>query len=128
MVFFCGFVVCLSGLFFVFERSDEFLLSVIAYNYSPFLYLFDPTDSSIFRGLILSKVFSVVVILRACCGSEICFSIVQAVMIDVVDEEIVGRADYFTVHHDRNILFAGSFGSAGIEGVLALDDTPFVLI
>ena len=72
--------------------------------------------------------YPVVVILRACCQPEIGFSIVQAVMINVVDEEMVGRVDYFTMHPDRNILFADVNGSAGIEGITALDGTPFVLI
>jgi len=78
--------------------------------------------------LTLSKVYLVVVILRACYRPEIGFSIVQAVMINVVDEEIVGRVDYFTMHHDRNILFANVNGSAGIEGICALADMPFVLV
>ena len=76
----------------------------------------------------LSKAYPVVAILRACCLSEIGFSIVQAVMINVVDEEILGRVDYFTMHHDRNILFANVNGSAGIEGICALADMPFVLV
>jgi len=73
-------------------------------------------------------VYPVVAILRACCLSEIGFSIVQAVMINVVDEEIVGRVDYFTMHPDRNILFADAFVSVGIEGICALAGMPFVLI
>ena len=32
------------------------------------------------------------------------------------------------VHPDRNILFTGAFGTAGIEGIYALDGKPFVLI
>jgi len=71
---------------------------------------------------------TVVVILRACCEAEIGFSIVQAVMINVVDEEMAGRVDYFTVHPDRNILFADVNGSAGVEGITALYGIPFVLI
>ena len=72
--------------------------------------------------------YPVVAILRACCEPEIGFSIVQAVMINVVDEETVGRVDYFTVHPDSNILFADVTGSSGIEGISALDGIPFVLI
>ena len=49
-------------------------------------------------------------------------------MINVVDEEIIGRVDYFTMHPDRNILFADAFVSVGIEGICALAGMPFVLI
>jgi hypothetical protein len=49
-------------------------------------------------------------------------------MINVVDEEMVGRVDYFTVHFHRNTLSADSIGSDGIEGIWALGDMPFVLI
>ena len=61
--------------------------------------------------------YPVVVILRACCEPEIGFSIVQAVMINVVDEEMAGRVYYLPVHPDRNILFADVNGSACIEGI-----------
>jgi len=91
MVLFCCLVVCLCGLFFVFEIPDAYVLSFIAYNNSPFLAPFPPTDSRIFRGFILSKLFPVIGILGACCEPEVGFSIVQAVMINVVDEEMAGR-------------------------------------
>ena len=32
-------------------------------------------------------------------------------MINVVDQEILGRVEYITVHPERNILFAGAFVS-----------------
>ncbi len=36
VVFFCGFVVCLCGLNFIFEIPDGYILSFMANNYSPF--------------------------------------------------------------------------------------------
>ena len=75
---------------FFFEISDEFVLAVIAYLDHPFLFLFLPTDSFVFRGWILSEVYPVVAVLPGCCGSQVSFSIVQAVMINVVDEEMAG--------------------------------------
>ena len=62
------------------------------------------------------------------CGPQVGFSIVQAVMINVVDEEMAWRVDYFTVHPDKNILFTDVNGSDGIEGICALAGIPFVLI
>jgi hypothetical protein len=120
VVLFCGFVVCLCGVDFFFEISDEFVLAVIAYLDHPFLFLFLPTDSFVFRGWILSEVYPVVAVLSGCCGSQASFSIVQAVMINVVDEEMAGRVYYFTMHFYIDTLFADANGSDGIEGILAL--------
>ena len=49
-------------------------------------------------------------------------------MIDVVDYEMAGRADYFTVHPDPDFPFPWADTTDGIESVTALDSVPFVLI
>ena len=49
-------------------------------------------------------------------------------MINMVDYEMVGRVDYFTVHPILDILFADANGSGGIEGICTLDSIPLVLI
>ena len=49
-------------------------------------------------------------------------------MINVVDEEMFGRVDYFTVHFHRDTLSANLNGSDGIERIMAPGGMPFVLI
>jgi len=50
--------------------------------------------------------------------SEIGFSIVQAVTVDVVDEKMVGRVDNLSVHFNTDSLFPNPRESAGIISVL----------
>jgi len=127
VVLFCGLVVCLCGLDFVIEISETYVLLFMAYNGTPLLSVLPPTDSSIFRGFSLSELSPVAGVLRVCCQTEIGFSIVQAVMINVVDYEVARRVEYVTVHTERKILFADSFVPYGIEGICILDGMPFVL-
>ena len=65
-----------------------------------------------------------------CNDAEVCFSIVEAVMIDMVDDEASGRLQDYTVHLNVDSLsvFAGFGVSAGVTGVLAPGGIPFVLI
>ena len=49
-------------------------------------------------------------------------------MINVVHYEMARRVEYFTVHTDRNILFADAFFSVGVEGPCILGGVPFVFI
>ena len=48
VVFFCGFVIRLCGLDFVFEISDEFALAVNVYLSTPFLFAFFPGYTFVF--------------------------------------------------------------------------------
>ena len=49
-------------------------------------------------------------------------------MINVIDEEMAGRVDYFTVHRNIFFLFPDAVTTAGIESVTMSYCTPFVLI
>ena len=49
-------------------------------------------------------------------------------MINVVNEEMVGRIEHFTMHHNMFFLFPDSIPTGGIEDIFALDSVPFVLI
>ena len=49
-------------------------------------------------------------------------------MINVVDYEMVGRVDYFTVHPDLDSPFPRTDTANGIESVTVLNSIPFVLI
>lgn len=63
-----------------------------------------------------------------CCGTEIGFAIVEAVVVYVVNEEMVGDIEYLAVHSDGDLFFV--FGvpdlSLSIVGVSALVGVPFV--
>jgi len=48
VVFFCGFVVCLCGLDFVFEMSNMFSFTIYAYSCLPFLFTFIPGYTFVF--------------------------------------------------------------------------------
>ena len=69
--------------------------------------------------------YPVVAVLHTSRRPEVGFSIVQAVMINVVDYEMVWQIDNLAVHFQRDILFADANPSAGIEGVSAFDGVPF---
>ena len=49
-------------------------------------------------------------------------------MIDVVDDEMVRRVHYFTVHLNIVSLIPEAITTADIEGICALDDIPLVFI
>ena len=73
--------------------------------------------------------YPVVAVLPASRRPQVGFSIVQAVMINMVHNEMVWGVYYFAVH--LNILalvFTQMNPSAGIESVAFFDSMPFVLI
>ena len=49
-------------------------------------------------------------------------------MINVVNFEMVGRADHFTVHRNIFFLFPDAIATAGIESVTMFHCIPFVLV
>ena len=73
--------------------------------------------------------YPVVTVLQTSCRPDIGFSIVQAVMINVVHYEMVRRLYYFAVHLNiLHLVFSQMNLSAGIKSVSALHGMPFVLI
>ena len=71
---------------------------------------------------------AVSVVLCACCGAEVCLSIVQAVMIYVVNEHVVGDFEDLAVHLDDDSLavFLEVGVADGVKGACASGDMPFV--
>ena len=64
------------------------------------------------------------------CGSEICFSIVQTIAIDVVEDESCRDREDLAVHQDTRVLAAGQAHRAlCIKNIFSfrLADAPFVL-
>ena len=72
--------------------------------------------------------YPVVAVLLGCCGSHVRFAIIEAVMVDMVDEEMVGRPENLSVHLDMLPLVKTNMNPAdGIISVFGLVGVPFVL-
>ena len=124
-----GFVICLSGLDFISEISGGFVMVVIAYLDLPFLLVFVPCYPLVFRGRIFSVgVWLVEVVLCKCCRAEICLSIIQAVMVYMVNDKVSWWIDNRAVHFYKKSLFPDLFSSTCIKGVSALGSIPFVFV
>ena len=73
--------------------------------------------------------YPVVGVLHGCRGSQVGFAIVQAVMVDMIDEKMVGRVDNLSVHLDMLPLVETHMNPAdGIICVFGFISVPFVFI
>ena len=73
-------------------------------------------------------VCSIAAVLGVRCQAEVCFSIIQAVMVDMVYEKMLERVDYLAVHLNIKSLFPGPGGSGGIIGISVFAGVPFVFV
>jgi len=74
-------------------------------------------------------VYPVVGVLAASRRAEVCFAIIQAVMVDMIDEKMVGRVDNLAVHfHMLPLVETHMNPPDGIIGVFGLIGVPFVLV
>ncbi len=116
MVFFGDGVVCFCGFDFIVEVTNCFAFSIKIYLYIPFLSVFVPSYTLVFRiKIIRLNVSSVAAVLLGRCRAQVCFSIIEAVMVDMVNEKMVGRVDYFTMHPNTDSFFVGPDSPAGIK-------------
>jgi len=60
--------------------------------------------------------YPVVAVLPACGGSQVRFAIIVAVMVDMIDEKMVGRVENLAVHLDMLPLVSGDMNPA--DGVI----------
>ena len=73
--------------------------------------------------------YPVVAVLPACGGSQVCFAIIEAVMVDMIDEEMLRRPENLAVHLDMLPLVFGEVNPAdSITGVFGFIGVPFVFI
>ena len=73
--------------------------------------------------------YPVVAVLPVCRRAEVRFAIVQAVVVYVVDEKMVGRVDNLSVHLNMLPLVCTDMNPPdGITGVFGLIGVPFVFI
>jgi len=93
-----GLVVGLRGVFFLLKTAEMYHLSVDSYLGHPFFDVLLPVNSFVFRIALPGEFSPVAVALRGRCRPEVCLSIVDAVMIYMVDEQAVIDFDDFPVH------------------------------
>ena len=126
-MFFCNLIVCLCGFGFVVEGADEFGLAVKAYLDLPFFSFFLEAHPLVFRGWILCEMYAVVGVLPVIGRPEVRIAIIEAVMVDVIDEKMIGRVENLAVHLDMFPLFITDMNPAdGIIRVFGLVGVPFV--
>ncbi len=71
--------------------------------------------------------YPVVAVLAGCGGSQVGFAIIEAVMVDMIDEKMVGRVENLSVHLNMlPLVFSDMNPPDGIIGVLGLIGVPFV--
>ena len=73
--------------------------------------------------------YPVVAVLHGCGGSQVRFAIIEAVMVDMIDEKMVRRVDNLAVHLDMLPLFKTHMNPAdGIIRVFGFIGVPFVFV
>jgi hypothetical protein len=125
VVFFGGFVVCLCGLDFVFEVADGDGVAISGYFGDELLFARIKAYALVFRAGVCSF-FSVAVVLGAACGAEVRPAIVEAVMVNVVNN-MAGRDFYNTAMHiNRCRVFSCGCVALGVKGAAVFGNVPFV--
>jgi len=99
-----GFVVCLCGVFFLFEAAEMYHLPVDSYLGDPFFDMRFPIDSLVFGIAPAGEFPPVAVVLRLRSGAEVRLAIIDAVVVYMVGEQAVGDLDYFAVHEYEGVL------------------------
>jgi len=129
-----GFIVCSGGGGFIGKVAEVVGFFVGGNLCGPFFLSLVPVDSFVLRGFFGGGA-DVPAVLGEGAGAEILFSVVQALMVDVVDYEVVGGVCYLSVHFDAfSILFANgivillcAFSEPGVLGesgvVIGIDDS-----
>ena len=75
-MFFCGFIVCLSGVNLIEEVAEMLSFSIDADCGPPFFGLFVVPDASVFRGSVDLWIACVLCVLCGSGGAEICLAVV----------------------------------------------------
>ena len=127
MVFFCSFVVGFCGLDFIFEVSECDGFAIGGDFGDELLFAGVEAYTFIFRVGVFSF-FGVAIVLGPACGAEVCLSIIETVMVDVVND-VAGRNFNYTAMH---VNWGGCFScwgvAFGVEGVAIFGNVPFVFV
>ncbi len=133
-------IISLCGFCFVGEIAEVAGFIIARYRSGPFFTSFVPVDAFVFRcfapiaGVAKGAAFDIAAVLGEGADAKIPLAVVPAVVIDMVDDEMVRRAGYLAVHFDAPsvflsngvAIFSGAFGEPCIftQGriVLGVDD------
>jgi len=125
MVLHGGFVVGFCGQDFVFEVSEGDGIAIGGYFGDELLFAGVEAYAFVFRAGVFSFL-RIAVVLGAACGSEVRPAIVEAVMVDVVND-MAWRDFYYTAVHIDWCPYFSCWGVAlGVKGVAVFGNVPFV--
>ena len=125
MILYSGGVVGFCGGGFVIETAEANYPSIDLDLSGPFFSVLSPGDTFIFRSAVFYASSLVEVVLCDCRGTEICLSVVKAVVVYMVDDEMVGNFQDLAVHKEH--LFLGAARVAGgVKAVFASLGIPFL--
>jgi hypothetical protein len=125
VVYFCGFVVGFCGFDFVFEVSEANGIAVGCDFGDELLFSGVEAYAFVFRAGVFSF-FRVSVVLGAGRGAEVCPAIVEAVMVDVVNDAAGGDFYYTAVHVNGARIFSCGGVALGVKCVAVLRNVPFI--
>ncbi len=97
-IFLCGLVVCFGRFCFVVEIAKEFHFSFGEYLCSPFFIAAAECDAFVFGAAVVFRLLPVPCVLLLRHESQVCRPIVQAVMIDMVEQLALSRMHNITMH------------------------------
>ena len=128
MVFFSSAVVGFCGIGFIGERAEVYPFAVDADSCPPAFHVLCPVDSFEPRTRLDFELSSVPDVLRVRYRSDVCFSVVEAVMVYVVGEHAGGDVDdeVVHVHIPSGQDFAVCQRPDGVKCVFAIVGIPFV--
>ena len=127
--FFCRGVVCFCGVQLIAETADYFSCVIDADNGAPSFFLFVVPDASVFgSGVFLFWITCVLCVFSGRGRTQVGLAIVQAAMVDMIDEQALRDVDNFPVHRDGYVpFFLGQPLVAGRIGcVRPFAELPFV--
>lgn len=125
MVYFGGFVVCFCGFDFIFEISEGDSFAICGDFGDELLFAGVEAYTFVFRAGIFSF-FRVAVVLSAGGWAKVCPTIVETIMVDVVND--MARGDFYdtAVHVNRGRVFSGGGVALSVKCVTVLGEVPIV--
>ena len=125
---FCGTVISLSSIYLVLKRTQAQSLAVDGDSGEPAIFFRHPAEAFEFGAGGAFEFSAVPDVLGAGRGAEVSFSVVKAIVVDVVAVTVRREVQYEVVyaHIFPGFFFAICKGADGITGVCAFVEVPFV--
>ena len=111
MVFYCRFVISTSGFGFVGEVAEVVGFFIEGYRSGPFFISLIPVDTFVFGGLAFiaavfnRAAFNVAAVLGESAQPQVPLSVIYAIVVDVIDDQMVGGVHNLAVHFDALAVF-----------------------